>query len=150
MMMNEREMNKRAAMRRREMRRRRVMRNRCILGGFIVTLAILIGVVVYINNTKAADVQEAQVEEESCVPQHEGMEFITFQHEVKCGESIGSIVAKLIQKYNSDENVDDVVNRVFLNNGLDPQEATYHLQPGDKIYVPMWAHVEHEYEEELN
>lgn len=149
MMMNEREMSKRAA--RRAAKRRRVMRNRCILAGVIFALiAMTIGTIIVINNAKAADSQESQTEEVYVPQKHAGMEFVTFHHVVKGGESIGSIVANLIQKYHSDENVDDVVNRVFLNNGLDPQEATYHLQPGDKIYVPMWAHVEHEYEEELN
>lgn len=144
MMMNEREMSKRAA--RRAAKRRRVMRNRCILAGVIFALiAMTIGTIIVINNAKAADAQEKQ-NEETYIPQHEGMEFVTFHHVVKGGESIGSIVANMIQQYDSDESVDDVVFRVIRDNGIDVNEATYHLQPGDDLYVPMWAHVSHEYE----
>lgn len=142
-MMNEREMSRRqAAMKRREAKRRRVMRNRCILGGFIFALIVIIAAsVVYINNTKAA--QESA--EEIYIPQHEG-KFETFRYEVKGGESLGIIAARFIQQYNSDDTVDDVVNRIINYTGLDRTEATYHLQAGQMISVPLWTNVE----EELN
>lgn len=147
MMMNEREMKRRAAQR--AARRRKAIKARFMLAGMIAAFILLaVGVVSVINNAKAADTEEV---EETYVPQqHEGMEFVTFHHVVKGGESIGSIVANMIQNYDSDEAVDDVVFRVIRDNGLDVNEATYHLQAGDDLYVPMWAHVEHEYEEELN
>lgn len=139
MMMNEREMQRRAAMRRREVRRKRVMRNRCILAGFVFALILIVVGIVYINNTKAA--QETVSAEETYIPQHEG-KFETFRYEVKGGESLGIIAARFIQQYNSDDTVDDVVNRIINYTGLDRTEATYHLQAGQMISVPLWTNVE--------
>ena len=61
-----------------------------------------------------------------------------YYHDVKLGESLGTIAKNYIQKYNSSEAVDDVVNRIINYNGLDRKEATYHLQAGTRIVVPLW------------
>ena len=136
MMMREKEMRaqRAAAARRREMKRKRVMRNRMILAGVIFALALIIAgvtMVIYTNNANAA------AEEYEYIPTHNGT-FVEFTHVVKGGESVGTIAAKYIQQYGSDETVDDVVDRTINYSGLDRKEATYHLQPGDQLIVPLW------------
>lgn len=138
MMMNEREMKQRAqrqaAARRREMKRRRAMRNRMILAGTVIVLAMIIGGACMIAHTSKAN---AAAEEYEYIPTHEGV-FVQFSHTVKGGESLGTIAANYIRDYDSDETVDDVVNNIINFSGLDRTEATYHLQAGDKIIVPLW------------
>lgn len=136
MMMREKEMRaqRAAAARRREMKRKRVMRNRMILAGVIFALALIIAgvtMVIYTNKANAA------AEEYEYIPTHNGT-FVEFTHVVKGGESVGTIAAKYIQQYGSDETVDDVVDRTINYSGLDRKEATYHLQPGDQLIVPLW------------
>ena len=121
--------------RRREMKRRRVMRNRMILAGAVIVLAIIIASVGMIVHTSKADA--AASEEYEYVPTHNGT-FVQFSHTVKGGESLGTIAANYIQQYDSDETVDDVVNNIITFTGLDRTEATYHLQAGQKIVVPLW------------
>lgn len=136
MMMTEKEMRaqRAAAARRREMKRKRVMRNRMILAGVIFALALIIaGVTMVIHTNKA----NAAAEEYEYIPTHNGT-FVEFIHVVKGGESVGTIAAKYIQQYGSDETVDDVVDRIINYSGLDRKEATYHLQPGDQLIVPLW------------
>lgn len=136
MMMTEKEMRaqRAAAARRREMKRKRVMRNRMILAGVIFALALIIaGVTMVIHTNKA----NAAAEEYEYIPTHNGT-FVEFTHVVKGGESVGTIAAKYIQQYESDETVDDVVDRIINYSGLDRKEATYHLQPGDQLIVPLW------------
>lgn len=135
-MMTEKEMRaqRAAAARRREMKRKRVMRNRMILAGVIFALALIIAgvtMVIYTNKANAA------AEEYEYIPTHNGT-FVEFTHVVKGGESVGTIAAKYIQQYGSDETVDDVVDRIINYSGLDRKEATYHLQPGDQLIVPLW------------
>lgn len=135
-MMTEKEMRaqRAAAARRREMKRKRVMRNRMILAGVIFALALIIaGVTMVIHTNKA----NAAAEEYEYIPTHNGT-FVEFTHVVKGGESVGTIAAKYIQQYGSDETVDDVVDRIINYSGLDRKEATYHLQPGDQLIVPLW------------
>lgn len=121
--------------RRRELKRKRVMRNRMILAGIIVTLAALLvaGIALNINKANAA-AEETEIE---YTPTHSGV-FMEYYHEVKLGESLGTIAKNYIQQYNSSEAVDDVVNRIINYNGLDRKEATYHLQAGTRIVVPLW------------
>ena len=121
--------------RRRELKRKRVMRNRMILAGIIVTLAALLvaGIALNINKANAA-AEETEIE---YTPTHSGV-FMEYYHEVKLGESLGTIAANYIQQYKSSETVDDVVNRIINYNGLDRTEATYHLQAGQRIVVPIW------------
>ena len=136
MMMTEKEMRaqRAAAARRREMKRKRVMRNRMILAGVIFALALIIaGVTMVIHTNKA----NAAAEEYEYIPTHNGT-FVEFTHVVKGGESVGTIAAKYIQQYGSDETVDDVVDRIINYSGLDRKESTYHLQPGDQLIVPLW------------
>lgn len=136
MMMTEKEMRaqRAAAARRREMKRKRVMRNRMILAGVIFALALIIaGVTMVIHTNKA----NAAAEEYEYIPTHNGT-FVEFTHVVKGGESVGTIAAKYIQQYGSDETVDAVVDRIINYSGLDRKEATYHLQPGDQLIVPLW------------
>ena len=136
MMMTEKEMRaqRAAAARRREMKRKRVMRNRMILAGVIFALALIIaGVTMVIHTNKA----NAAAEEYEYIPTHNGT-FVEFTHVVKGGESVGTIAAKYIQQYGSDETVDDVVDRIINYSGLERKEATYHLQPGDQLIVPLW------------
>ena len=136
MMMTEKEMRaqRAAAARRREMKRKRVMRNRMILAGVIFALALIIaGVTMVIHTNKA----NAAAEEYEYIPTHNGT-FVEYYHEVKLGESLGTIAKNYIQQYNSSETVDDVVNRIINYNGLDRKEATYHLQAGTRIVVPLW------------
>lgn len=136
MMMTEKEMRaqRAAAARRREMKRKRVMRNRMILAGVIFALALIIaGVTMVIHTNKA----NAAAEEYEYIPTHNGT-FVEYYHDVKLGESLGTIAANYIQQYNSSETVDDVVNRIINYNGLDRKEATYHLQAGTRIVVPLW------------
>ena len=136
MMMTEKEMRaqRAAAARRREMKRKRVMRNRMILAGVIFALALIIaGVTMVIHTNKA----NAAAEEYEYIPTHNGT-FVEFTHVVKGGESVGTIAAKYIQQYGSDETVDVVVDRIINYSGLDRKEATYHLQPGDQLIVPLW------------
>lgn len=137
MMMTEKEMRtqRAAAARRREMKRRRVMRNRMILAGVVFILAALIitGIsIVHTNRANAASGTEYEF-----VPTHEGT-FVQFSHTVKGGESLGTIASNYIRQYGSDETVDDVVDRIISFTGLDRKEATYHLQAGQKITVPLW------------
>lgn len=136
MMMTEKEMRaqRAAAARRREMKRKRVMRNRMILAGVIFALALIIaGVTMVIHTNKA----NAAAEEYEYIPTHNGT-FVEYYHDVKLGESLGTIAANYIQQYKSSETVDDVVNRIINYNGLDRKEATYHLQAGQRIVVPIW------------
>lgn len=137
-MVNEREMRRRrAAMKRRAERKRKAMIARFMLAGMVAAIILLtVGVVTVINNAKADDSVE-----ETYIPQHEG-KFETFRYEVKGGESLGIIAARFIQQYNSDDAVDDVVNRIINYTGLDRTEATYHLQAGQMISVPLWTNVE--------
>ena len=137
MMMTEKELRaqRQAAALRREMKRRRVMRNRMILAGVVIALALIIGgvgMIAHINKANAA------VEEYEYIPTHTGV-FVQFSHTVKGGESLGIIAANYIQQYDSEEAVDDVVNRIISFSGLDRKEATYHLQAGQKIIVPLWV-----------
>lgn len=136
MMMTEKEMRaqRATAARRREMKRKRVMRHRMILAGVIFALTLIIaGVTMVIHTNKA----NAAAEEYEYIPTHNGT-FVEFTHVVKGGESVGTIAAKYIQQYGSDETVDDVVDRIINYSGLDRKEATYHLQPGDQLIVPLW------------
>lgn len=137
MMMTEKELRaqRQAAARRREMKRRRVMRNRMILAGVVIALALIIGGSMIIHTTRAnAAAEETKYE---FVPAHTGT-FVQFSHTVKGGESLGTIAANYIQQYGSTEAVDDVVDRIISFSGLDRTEATYHLQAGDQIIVPLW------------
>lgn len=119
--------------RRREIKRKRVMRNRMILAGVIVTITALLVAGAALNIKKA----NAAPEEIVYTPTHNGV-FNEYYHEVKLGESLGLIAKNYIQQYNSSETVDDVVNRIINYNGLDRTEATYHLQAGQRIVVPIW------------
>lgn len=134
MMMTEKQM-KAQAQARRAAKRRKAIRNRMILAGVIVTLAALLvaGIALNIKKANAA----AAVEEIEYTPTKSGV-FVEYYHDVKLGESLGTIAAKYIQQYNSSETVDDVVNRIINYNGLDRKEATYHLQAGQRIVVPLW------------
>lgn len=134
MMMTEKQM-KAQAQARRAAKRRKAIRNRMILAGVIVTLAALLvaGIALNIKKANAA----AAVEEIEYTPTKSGV-FVEYYHDVKLGESLGTIAAKYIQQYNSSETVDDVVNRIINYNGLDRKEATYHLQAGTRIVVPLW------------
>lgn len=136
-MMTTEQMKQRQAMarRRREIKRRKAIRNRMILVGVIVALAALLvaGIALNINKANAA-AEETEIE---YTPTHSGV-FMEYYHEVKLGESLGTIAKNYIQQYNSSETVDDVVNRIINYNGLDRKEATYHLQAGQRIVVPIW------------
>lgn len=134
MMMTEKQMKAQAA-KRREMKRRKAIRNRMILAGIIVTLATLLVAGIALNIKKANAASEA--EEIVYTPTHSGI-FMEYYHDVKLGESLGTIAVNYIQQYNSSESVDDVVNRIINYNGLDRKEATYHLQAGTRIVVPLW------------
>ena len=134
-MMTQQQMKQRQAAKRREMKRRRVMRNRMILAGVVFMLAIIIGGVCMIIHTSKANA--AAEEEYEYIPTHTGV-FVQFSHTVKGGESLGTIAANYIRNYDSDETVDDVVNNIINFNCLDRTEATYHLQAGQKIIVPLW------------
>lgn len=136
-MMTTEQMKQRQAMarKRREIKRRKAIRNRMILAGVIVALAALLvaGIALNINKANAA----SEAEEIEYTPTQSGV-FMEYYHEVKLGESLGTIAKNYIQKYNSSETVDDVVDRIINYNGLDRTEATYHLQAGTKIVVPIW------------
>ena len=134
MMMTEKQM-KAQAQARRAAKRRKAIRNRMILAGVIVTLAVLLvaGIALNIKKANAA----AELEEIEYTPTHSGV-FVEYYHDVKLGESLGTIAKNYIQQYNSSETVDDVVNRIINYNGLDRKEATYHLQAGQRIVVPLW------------
>lgn len=136
-MMTTEQMKQRQAMarRRREIKRRKAIRNRMILAGVIVALAALLVAGIALNIKKANAASEA--EEIVYTPTHSGV-FVEYYHEVKLGESLGLIAKNYIQQYNSSETVDDVVNRIINYNGLDRTEATYHLQAGQRIVVPIW------------
>jgi hypothetical protein len=134
MMMTEKQM-KAQAQARRAAKRRKAIRNRMILAGIIVTLAALLVAGIALNIKKANAAYEA--EEIVYTPTHSGV-FVEYYHEVKLGESLGTIAVNYIQQYNSSETVDDVVNRIINYNGLDRKEATYHLQAGTRIVVPLW------------
>lgn len=135
-MMTQQQMKQRQAAKRREMKRRRVMRNRMILAGAVIVLALIIGAGMIIHTTRAnAAASETEYE---YVPTHNGT-FVQFSHTVKGGESLGTIAANYIRQYGSDETVDDVVDRIITFTGLDRKEATYHLQAGQKIIVPLWV-----------
>ena len=134
-MMTQQQMKQRQATKRREMKRRKVMRNRMILAGVVIALAIIIASVGIIVHTSKADAAANDTYE--YIPTHEGV-FVQFSHTVKGGESLGTIAANYIQQYDSDEMVDDVVNNIITFTGLDRTEATYHLQAGQKIVVPLW------------
>ena len=136
-MMTEKQMRaqRASAARRRELKRRKVMRNRMILAGVVIALAMIIASVGMIVHTSKADA--AAVEEYEFTPKHEGV-FVQFSHTVQGGESLGTIAANYIRNYDSDETVDDVVNNIINFTGLDRTEATYHLQAGQKIIVPLW------------
>ena len=136
-MMTTEQMKQRQAMarRRREIKRRKAIRNRMILAGVIIALAALLiaGIALNINKANAA----SEAEEIVYTPTHSGI-FMEYYHDVKLGESLGTIAKNYIQKYNSSEAVDEVVNRIINYNGLDRKEATYHLQAGTRIVVPLW------------
>lgn len=136
-MMTTEQMKQRQAMarRRREIKRRKAIRNRMILAGVIIALAALLiaGIALNINKANAA----SEAEEIVYTPAHSGV-FVEYYHEVTLGESLGTIAANYIQQYKSSESVDDVVNRIINYNGLDRKEATYHLQAGTRIVVPLW------------
>lgn len=134
MMMTEKQM-KAQAQARRAAKRRKAIRNRMILAGVIVTLAALLVAGIALNIKKANAASEA--EEIVYTPDHSGV-FVEYYHDIKLGESLGTIAAKYIQQYNSSETVDDVVNRIINYNGLDRKEVTYHLQAGQRIVVPLW------------
>lgn len=137
MMLTEKELRARKqAAKRREMKRRKVMRNRMILAGVVITLALII-VGISIAHTNRANAAATETTEYEFVPAHTGT-FVQFTHTVKGGESLGTIAARYIQQYGSDEAVDDVVDRIISFSGLDRTEATYHLQAGDQIIVPLW------------
>lgn len=136
-MMTTEQMKQRQAMarRRREIKRRKAIRNRMILAGVFVALAALLvaGIALNINKANAA----SEAEEIVYTPTHSGV-FMEYYHDVTLGESLGTIAVNYIQQYNSSETVDDVVNRIINYNGLDRKEATYHLQAGTRIVVPLW------------
>ena len=134
MMMTEKQM-KAQAQARRAAKRRKAIRNRMILAGVIIALAALLVAGIALNIKKANAASEA--EEIVYTPTHSGV-FVEYYHEVKLGESLGTIAVNYIQQYNSSETVDDVVNRIINYNGLDRKEATYHLQAGTRIVVPIW------------
>lgn len=134
MMMTEKQM-KAQAQARRAAKRRKAIRNRMILAGIIVTLAALLVAGIALNIKKANAAYEA--EEIVYTPTHSGV-FVEYYHDVTLGESLGTIAVNYIQQYNSSETVDDVVNRIINYNGLDRKEATYHLQAGTRIVVPLW------------
>lgn len=134
MMMTEKQM-KAQAQARRAAKRRKAIRNRMILAGVIIVLAALLVAGIALNIKKANAASEA--EEIVYTPTHSGV-FVEYYHEVTLGESLGTIAANYIQQYNSNETVDDVVNRIINYNGLDRKEATYHLQAGTRIVVPLW------------
>lgn len=134
MMMTEKQM-KAQAQARRAAKRRKAIRNRMILAGVIIALAALLVAGIALNIKKANAAYEA--EEIVYTPTHSGV-FVEYYHEVKLGESLGTIAVNYIQQYNSSETVDDVVNRIINYNGLDRKEATYHLQAGTRIVVPLW------------
>lgn len=134
MMMTEKQM-KAQAQARRAAKRRKAIRNRMILAGVIITLAALLVAGIALNIKKANAASEA--EEIVYTPTHSGV-FVEYYHDVTLGESLGTIAVNYIQQYNSSETVDDVVNRIINYNGLDRKEATYHLQAGTRIVVPLW------------
>ena len=134
MMMTEKQM-KAQAQARRAAKRRKAIRNRMILACVIVTLAALLVAGIALNIKKANAASEA--EEIVYTPTHSGV-FVEYYHDIKLGESLGLIAKNYIQQYNSSETVDDVVNRIINYNGLDRKEATYHLQAGTRIVVPLW------------
>lgn len=134
MMMTEKQM-KAQAQARRAAKRRKAIRNRMILAGVIVTLAVLLVAGIALNIKKANAASEA--EEIVYTSTHSGV-FVEYYHDIKLGESLGLIAKNYIQQYNSNETVDDVVNRIINYNGLDRTEATYHLQAGTRIVVPLW------------
>ena len=133
-MMTEKQM-KAQAQARRAAKRRKAIRNRMILACVIVTLAALLVAGIALNIKKANAASEA--EEIVYTPTHSGV-FVEYYHDIKLGESLGLIAKNYIQQYNSNETVDDVVNRIINYNGLDRTEATYHLQAGTRIVVPLW------------
>lgn len=134
-MITEREM-KRRQMKAREEKRRRVMRNRRILAGVI---ALIIGLIlgsisVHIKNANAESEPEAVLEERRTdLPV-----LVEYVHEVKGGENLSYIARKYIEQYNSEDSVETVVSRIMWYNHLDETESTYHLQPGDKLVVPVF------------
>lgn len=134
MMMTEKQM-KAQAQARRAAKRRKAIRNRMILAGVIIALAALLVAGIALNIKKANAAYEA--EEIVYTPTHHGV-FVEYYHDVTLGESLGTIAVNYIQQYNSSETVDDVVNRIINYNGLDRKEATYHLQAGTRIVVPLW------------
>ena len=135
-MMTQQQMKQRQAAKRREMKRRRVMRNRMILAGVVFALALIItGISVAIHTTRAN--AAAETEEYEYIPAHTGV-FVQLSHTVKGGESLGTIAANFIQQYDSEETVDDVVDNIISFNGLDRTEATYHLQAGQQLTIPLW------------
>ena len=137
MMMTEKQMRaQKQAAKRREMKRRRVMRNRMILAGAIITLAVII-ISISMIHTSRANAAATEETEYEYTQTHTGV-FVQFSHTVKGGDSFGTIAANYIRQYGSDETVDDVVDRIISFSGLDRTEATYHLQAGDQIIVPLW------------
>lgn len=133
MMMTEKQM-KAQAQARRAAKRRKAIRNRMILAGVIIALAALLVAGIALNIKKANAAYEAEI---VYTPTHSGV-FVEYYHDVTLGESLGTIAVNYIQQYNSSETVDDVVNRIINYNGLDRKEATYHLQAGTRIVVPLW------------
>ena len=151
-MITEKEMKQRQ--RAREARRRRVMRNRRILAGVI---AIIIGLIlgsisVHIKNANAEPEEVVLEDRKDDLPV-----LVEYVHEVKGGENLSCIAKKYIEKYNSEDSVETVVSRIMWYNKLDETESTYHLQPGDKLIVPVFIpadrnpyHADPEYKESQN
>lgn len=134
-MITEREMRERQ-MKMREERRRRVMRNRRILAGVV---ALIIGLIlgsisVHIKNANAESDPEVILEDrKSDLPI-----LVEYVHEVKGGENLTYIAKKYVEEHNSNDSVETVVSRIKWYNHLDETESTYHLQPGDKLIVPVF------------
>lgn len=133
-MITEREM-KRRQMQVMEARRRRVMRNRRIL--FTVTI-LIIGIIIgsitlHIKNAGAEEPEQEVIEEIK-----DPVVLVEYVHEVKGGENLSYIARKYIEQYNSEDSVEAVVSRIIWFNHLDETESNYHLQPGDKLVVPIF------------
>lgn len=152
-MITEKEMKQRQ--RAREQKRRRVMRNRRILAALIaLIIGLILGTVsVHIKNANAEPESEVGVEERRTdLPV-----LVEYIHEVKGGENLSYIAKKYIEQYNSEDSVETVVSRIMWYNKLDATESTYHLQPGDKLIVPVFIpsdrnpyHADPEYKESQN
>lgn len=133
-MITEKEMRQRQ-MKAREERRRKVRRNRRILAGVI---AIIIGLIL---GSISIHIKNAQADSEEVVLEDRKADLpilVEYVHEVKGGENLTYIAKKYIDEYNSNDSVETVVSRIMWYNNLDATESTYHLQPGDKLIVPIF------------